>query len=119
LGRISNRLARLEAFVRERAVAELRRAWASLSDEELAIFLAPYAKWIKSGGESGPEWERVRDKLQAVVPDDLIARAVGLEDGMRQEEIDRRIDELVQALGIFGRGDSIRRHMQERRATWD
>jgi hypothetical protein len=96
----------------------LRRAWASLSDEELAIFLIPYAKWLKEKGEPAPEWERIREKAQGAMPEELCARAIGFEEDMEQEEIDQRIHELVQTLGIFERGANIRRHMQERGATW-
>ena len=46
------------------------------------------------------------------MPEELISRAIGRTEWIDQQEVDRRISELVQALGIFERGDNIRRHMQ-------
>jgi hypothetical protein len=45
------------------------------------------------------------------MPEELIALAIGLTEHMETEEIDRRIRVLVRSLGIFERGEGIRRYM--------
>jgi hypothetical protein len=72
--------------------------------------LAPYAEWVKTG-ELTEEARAVRDKVRAAMPEELIARAIGFTERMDSEEIDRRISDLVRSLGIFERGDNIRRYM--------
>jgi hypothetical protein len=110
LGGVSRRLERLEADCRDRAAAELRRAWANLTDEEVAELLFPYADWVPN---SVPNTEErvLEKKVRAAMPAELIATAIGLKNGMEDEEVDRRIAELVRCLGIFERGEGIRRHM--------
>jgi hypothetical protein len=110
LGGASRRLERLEADYRDRAAAELRRAWANLTDEEVAELLFPYADWVPN---SVPNTEErvLEKKVRAAMPAELIATAIGLKNGMEDEQVDRRIAELVRCLGIFERGQGIRRHM--------
>jgi hypothetical protein len=98
----------LEDLSRESAVAELRRAWASFTDQEVALMMVPYANGIR---EPTPEESEVEERARAAMPEELIARAIGLKDGAGDEEVDRRISNLVRSLGIFERGDNIRRHM--------
>ena len=108
MGGVSRRLERLEDFARDRAVGELRRAWASLTDEEVALVMAPYADGIR---EPTPEERKIEEKARAAMPEELIARAIGLTERMESEEMDRRIHILVGELGIFERGKGIRRHL--------
>jgi hypothetical protein len=62
MGSIENRLKRLEDSSREGAVEDLKRAWAALTDEELALVLCPYV-------------EKRSDRSEA---EELIGRAIGL-----------------------------------------
>jgi hypothetical protein len=114
LGGVSRRVAKLEEVSQDRAAAELRRAWANLTDWEVATVLAPYAEWVKTGEQTEEEKE-VWEMARAAMPSELIAQAIVLTDCMNSEEIDRRIGQLVQTLGILERGDGIRRHMQSTR----
>lgn len=108
MGGVSRRLARLEEVSQNRAAAEMRRAWASFTDRELATLLAPYADGIR---EPTPEEREVEGKARAAMPEELIARAAGLTERMEPEERDRRISNLVRTFGISERRDRIRRHM--------
>jgi hypothetical protein len=107
---VSRRLERLEEDSQDRAAAELRRAWASLTDKEVAELLAPYADWIPNK-EANLKERELEKRMRAAMPEELIARAIGLTEGMESEEIDRRVGVLNRKLGIFERGDNIRRHM--------
>lgn len=109
MGGVSRRLERLEDLARDRAVGELRRAWASLTDEEVALVMAPYADGIR---EPTPKEREMEEKVRVSMPEELIAQALGLTERMESEEIDRRIHILVGELGIFERGAGIRRHLQ-------
>lgn len=110
MGGVSRRLARIEEASQDRARAELYQAWAGLADREIATVLAPYAEWAKTS-EPTEEARAVWEKTRAAMPEELIARAIGLTERMDLEEIDRRISDLVRSLGIFERGEGIRRHM--------
>lgn len=110
MGSVSKRLDRLEENSRDRAATELRRAWASLTDKEVADLLAPYADWT-SVSHPNPQGRVLEKRARAAMPEELIARAIGLTEGMESEEIDRRVGVLNRKLGIFERGDNIRRHM--------
>jgi hypothetical protein len=106
---VGKRLACLEELSREVAVAELRQAWANLTDEEVALVMAPYADCVR---EPTPKEREVEEKAWAAMPEQLIATAIGLIERMEPEEVRRRISDLVRTLGIFERGDGIRRHIQ-------
>ncbi len=108
---VSRRLERLEEDAQDRARAELCRAWASLTDEEVAELLSPYADWTPNS-ESNPQEREVEKRVRAAIPEELIARAIGRIERMDSEEIDQRLSNLVRSLGIFERGDNIRRHMR-------
>lgn len=110
MGSVNSRLARLEEVSRDRAVAELCRAWAGLTDKEVATVLTPYAEWAHTGLPTEEETE-VRERVRVAMPEELIALAIGLTEHMETEEIDRRIRVLVRSLGIFERGEGIRRSM--------
>lgn len=107
---IERRVEKLEGRSREDATARLREAWASLTDEEVAELLSPYADWVPNS-EPNPEEREVEKRARSRMPEELIARAIGLTEGMESEEVGRRIGNLVQTLGIFERGDGIRHHM--------
>ncbi len=109
MGSVGKRLLRLEELSRERAIAQLRGAWASLTDEEIALVLAPYSDGRRT---PTPEERAVAEKMRAFAPEELIASAIGLTERMGTEEVDRRVSELVQGLGIFERGKGIRRYMR-------
>jgi hypothetical protein len=114
LGGVSRRLAKLEEVSQDWAAAELRRGWANLTDWEGATILAPNAEGVKTGEQTEEEKE-VWEKARAAMPEELIARAIGLTERTNPEEIDRRIHSLVEELGIFERGEGIRRHIQTTR----
>jgi hypothetical protein len=107
---VSRRLELLEEISQDRARAELRRAWASFTDEEVAELLSPYADWTPNSVPN-PQERELEKRVRATMPEELIARAIGRTERMDQEEIDRRISKLVRSLGIFERGDNIRRLM--------
>jgi hypothetical protein len=109
---VGKRLSWLEELSHERATARLREAWASLSDREVALMMAPYVDGIR---EPTPQEREVEEKARAAIPEGLIAMAIGLKNGMEEEEVNRRISNLVQTLGIFERGKGVRRHMQPTR----
>lgn len=108
MGSVSRRLERLEDDAQDRARVELRRAWNSFTDRELAMLLAPYADGIR---EPTPEERGMEEKARAAMPEELIDRAAGLTECMDQEEKNRRISNLVGTFGISERRDRIRRHM--------
>jgi hypothetical protein len=110
MGAIERRLEKLEDSSRELAVAELQRAWAALTDEEVAELFVPYADWTPNS-EPNPEERELEKRARAAMPEELIARAIGLTERMESEEVDRRIRFLNRELGIFERGDNIRRLM--------
>jgi hypothetical protein len=109
LGSLETRLARLEDLSREHAAAQITRAWAQLTDKEIALMLAPYADGAR---EPTPEEREVEERMRAATPEELIHKAIGFEEGMEQEEVNRRISKLVDRLGIFERGAGIRRHLR-------
>ncbi len=108
---VGKRLGRLEELSRERAAAQLWGAWANLTDEEIAELLSPYADWTPNR-DPHPEERELEKRVRAAMPEELISRAIGFKDGMEDEEVDRRIHSLNRELGIFERGEGIRRHMQ-------
>ncbi len=107
---VNNRLTRLEQDAKDLAAVELRRKWASLTDKEVAELLAPYADWSPIN-DTKPQEREIEKKLRALMPEELIATALGLKDGMADEEVNRRLRSLLRGLGFFERGDSIRRYM--------
>jgi hypothetical protein len=112
VGSLETRLARLEARSRERAAAQIARAWVQLTDEEVALLLAPYADGVR---QPTLEERQIDERLRALVPEELIHKAIGFENGMEDEEVSHRISDLVGRLGIFERGSGIRRHLQATR----
>ena len=92
MGSIGRRLGNLEETSRQNAVAEIRRAWREMSDEEMALVLGPYY----FGREPTAEEAQAADGSRAKLPEDLIARAVGYREGMGDEELGRRMGELLE-----------------------
>jgi hypothetical protein len=103
-------LEKLEGRSREEATARLREAWAALTDQEIAELLFPYTDWVPNS-EPNPEERELEKRARDAMPEELIAAAIGLKEGMESEEIDRRVGVLNRKLGVFERGDNIRRHM--------
>jgi hypothetical protein len=56
-----------------------------------------------------------QEKMRFIVPEELIARAIGLAEEMDSKEVDRRMKALVGRLGIFERGEGVRHHMRAAR----
>jgi hypothetical protein len=88
---VERRLEDLEEIDRERATAEVRRAWDRLSDEELALVLAPYY----FDRDPTPEEGAAEALISATVSEDLIARSIGYRVGLSDEEISRRLREVT------------------------
>lgn len=85
------RLEHLEDRSREQATTEVLRAWERLTDAEVARILALF----RFGREPTPEEQVAHETFREEVPEDLIARAIGLKEGMDEDEIGRRIGELI------------------------
>lgn len=122
MGSIGSRVTRLEERHRERAVEDLRRAWDTLSDEEVALLYDPYTDAQESPDgrlrfacEATPAQRMTQEKMRFIVPEELIARAIGLAEEMDSKEVDRRMKALVGRLGIFERGEGVRHHMRAAR----
>jgi hypothetical protein len=107
LGRLRGRLERLEAQSKEQALNALRRAFATLSDREIALT-------VETGGrlDRNPEEQSVAAKVEALGIEELMAAALGPTTGLSSERIDGRVREVVRQLGVFERGAGIRRHME-------
>jgi hypothetical protein len=107
VGRLRSRLERLEGQSKEQALNALRKAFATLSDREIALA-------VQSGGRlnRSPEEQAVAAKLEALGVDELLAAAIGPIAGLSSERINGRVSEVVRHLGVFERGAGIRRHME-------
>lgn len=91
MGNITRRLQTLEDHSREQAVAQIHRAWDRLSDEEVALILAPF----HFGWEPTPEEAIAEEESRRTIPESLIARAIGYSEEMAKEEVSRRLKELT------------------------
>ena len=89
---LEDRLGRLEEASRETAAAKVRVAWMGLADEEMALLLAPYFH------EREPTLEEraLEERTRSAWPEELIARAIGHHEGMPDEEVGRRMGELLE-----------------------
>ena len=81
------RLQGLEEVDRERATAEIRQAWDSLSDEDCALILAPY----HFKRDPTPEESAAESQARAAMPEALLARAIGYREALSEEEVSRRL----------------------------
>lgn len=91
MGSIARRLNTLEDRDRAQAAAEVRRAWENLSDEGYLLVLAPFY----FGREPTPEETAAEEKFREMVPEPLIARAIGHRPDLAEEELSRRMAELL------------------------
>lgn len=94
MGSITRRLQTLEDRSREQAVAEIRQAWESLSDEQMVLVLAPF----HFGREPTPEEAAVEEQCREVMPESLIARAIGYSEALSEEEVSRRLKEVTEPI---------------------
>lgn len=91
MGNITRRLRALEESDREQATAEIRRAWDRLSDEEIVLIVGP----LQQGRVPTEEESAALDRGRAMMPELLIARAIGYSEALDAEEVGRRMGELI------------------------
>jgi hypothetical protein len=72
-------------------MAEIRRAWDRLPDEEIALVVAP----LHFGREPTPEEAKAQKGSREAMPESLIARAIGCSEEMAEEEVSRRLREVT------------------------
>ena len=89
---MNRRLELLEDASRESAAADVRAAWRALGDEEMAFLVVPHFH----GREPRSRERAAEERARGIWPEELIARAVGYRDGMPDEELDRRMGELLE-----------------------
>src|SRR5215216_1815343 len=89
MGKLNRGLKLLENRSQERAAEEIRRAWHRLTDAEIAKLVAPF----RFGREPTPEEGDVAEAFRKDVPEDLLARAIGLRAD--EADIGRRMTVLV------------------------
>ena len=85
------RLEHLEDRSREHATAEGLTAWEGLTDAEVVRIVAHFC----FDREPTSEEQAAHETFQEEVSEDLIARAIGLRAETNEDEIDRRIGDLV------------------------
>ncbi len=110
MGRIETRLRTLEDHARERAAAVVRRAYESLTTPEVALILAPFY----FGREPAPEETTAAEEFQKAVPEALIARAIGYREDLAEEEVSRRLGELITPV-LRPRRDRLLRELRSRK----
>jgi hypothetical protein len=88
---LERRLGNLEGIDRQSAAAEIRRAWDRLSDQEIALVLAPY----HFEREPTLEEQAAEASFSATVLEALVARSIGYRDGLSDEEVSRRLREVT------------------------
>jgi hypothetical protein len=91
MGSVTRRLQALEDCSREQAAAQIRQAWDRLSDEEMALILAPG----HFGREPTPKEARAQKESREAMPQSLIAHAIGYQEEMPGEEVSRRLKEVT------------------------
>ena len=91
MGSISRRLSVLEDLTRERAAVEISKAWEALSDEEMALVLAPH----HFGREPTLKETAAAEALQEVVPESLIEYALGYSEDLTSGELSRRFRKII------------------------
>lgn len=90
MGRVTRRLKMLEEHSRGQATAEFRRTWDRLTDEEMAVLLAP----PYFGREPTVEEAVAEEAFLEVVPEYLIAWAIGYSEDLSKDEVRRRLGSL-------------------------
>ncbi len=106
MGSVGRRLEALEGHSRAQATAEVRRAWEGLTDGELALILAPFY----FGREPTPEEKAAEEKANEMMPEGRIKQAVGYFEEMGEEELSRRMRELVDPV-LSRRRDGLRHQL--------
>lgn len=91
MGSVTRRLQALEDCSREQAAAQIRQAWDRLSDEEMALILAPG----HFGREPTPKEARAQKESREAIPESLIAHAIGHREDMVEDEVFRRLGEVT------------------------
>jgi hypothetical protein len=91
MGSLATRVSALEDRSRERATEQVREAWYQLTDREMALIVAPFRYGRQPTPREVVAWEAFSEEL----PEDLIARAVGLEAQTDKAERRRRMTRLV------------------------
>ena len=109
MGSINRRLQTLEENSREQATAEVRRAWDRTPDKEVALILAPF----HFGRDPTLEEAAAQEQAQEAMPEALIARAVGYSEDLPEEEVSRRLGEVIDTV-LASRRVRLLRTLQER-----
>ncbi|MEJ7815479.1 MAG: hypothetical protein WKF53_09930 [Rubrobacter sp.] len=91
MGSIGSRLRTLEDHSREQAAAEVRRAWEELTDDRMALVLAPF----HFRREPTPEEAAAEEEFREAVPELLIVSAIGYREDLAEEEVSRRLREMI------------------------
>ena len=104
MGSITRRVETLEDRSREQAAAEIHRAWEGLSDKEIALVVAP----LQFSREPTPQESAAKEVGREVMPEPLIARAIGYSESLPQVEVSRRLRELVDPVLRNRRGRLLR-----------
>ncbi len=111
MGSVERRLRQLEGRCRAEAVAEVERIFEQLTDEEIALTITGMEA-VREGAEPTAEEVAVGRRLDEMGDEETIAAAIGLEEGMSEEEVSRRIAALARELGLWkGREQGISRHL--------
>lgn len=109
MGSVERRLRQLESLRRAKAVAEVAAIYEQLTDEEIA-FTVTGMEAARDGRELTAEEIAVGRKVEEMGVEEIIAAAIGLEEGMDEEKKDRRIAVLARELGLWqGREQRISR----------
>ncbi len=104
MGRIARRLQALEGRDRNHAAAAIRRAWERLSDEDVSLILAPF----HFGRDPTLEEAAAAEGFREVVPEALIARAIGYSEKLADDEVSRRLREVLAPVPRLRRGRLLR-----------
>ncbi len=111
MGNVERRLRQLEERRKAEAVAEVAAVYEQFTDEEIA-FMITGMEAVREGFEPTAEEVAIGRRLDEMGDEEIIAAAIGLEEGMSEEEVSRRISALAKELGLWkGREQRISRHL--------
>ena len=102
MGSVERRLRQLESLRRAEAVAEIAAIYEQLTDEEIALMITGMEA-VRKGFEPTAEEVAVGRRLDEMEDEEVIAAAIGLEEGMSEEEVSGRISALAKELGPWER----------------
>jgi len=105
---IDKRLEALEDLSREQAAAKIGRAWDQLADRDIALIVAP----SHFRREPTEEEASVTAAFREVVTEDLLARAIGYNERLSEEEVSRRLRRVFADPVLEGRRFQVLRHLQ-------